>query len=142
MEKRLIIVLWLDDIRNPWEHQWKRMIDSFDPINVTCPYWVKNYAEFINWIQLNGLPEIISFDHDLADEHYTPEEYWNDYDSSKAYQESMEYTEKTGYDCAKWLVDYCIDNDIDLPKYYCHSFNPVGKDNILGLLNNFKKNYE
>ena len=45
--------------------------------------------------------------------------------------------EKTGYDCAKWLVEYCLDNDLSLPKYQVHSMNPVGKKNILDYLSNF-----
>lgn len=69
---------------------------------------------------------MISFDHDLADEHY-----WK--------QNTGEFVEKTGYDCVKWLIEYCMDNDVDLPKFYCHSMNPVGKENIERLLKNFKK---
>ena len=42
-------------------------------------------------------------------------------------------------DCAKWLVDFCMDNKVELPKFYVHSANPVGADNIRGLLNNFIK---
>jgi hypothetical protein len=40
------------------------------------------------------------------------------------------FKEKTGYDCAKWLCNYCIDNGIPLPEYYVHSMNPVGRENI------------
>lgn len=48
------------------------------------------------------------------------------------------FSEKTGYDCAKWLVDYCIDNKLTLPKHvYVHSMNPVGKKNIQMLFTNF-----
>jgi len=36
-------------------------------------------------------------------------------------------------------VDYCIDNNLKLPEYYCHSMNPVGKNNILSVLNQFKQ---
>ncbi|MDP9961886.1 cyclic-phosphate processing receiver domain-containing protein [Chryseobacterium lathyri] len=68
-----------------------------------------------------GLPEMISFDHDLADIHYLK-------------PDSDEYAEKTGYECAKWLIEYCMDHYLDLPKFYCHSMNPVGKENILSLL--------
>jgi len=32
-----------------------------------------------------------------------------------------------------------IDNYLDLPKFYCHSMNSVGKENIESLLKNFKK---
>lgn len=99
--------------------------------------WVLNYEQFVQWIEKFGLPDIISFDHDLADQHYTPEEYWDDYDKSKEYQDAQNYTEKTGLDCAKWLVDYCIDNKKKMPTFYVHSANPVGADNIRGLLNNY-----
>jgi hypothetical protein len=47
--------------------------------------------------------------------------------------------EKTGMDCAKWLVDYCLDNKLTLPLYNIQSANPSGKDNIDGLLKNFIK---
>ncbi|WP_317041302.1 hypothetical protein [Chryseobacterium takakiae] len=32
-----------------------------------------------------------------------------------------------------------MDNGADLPESYCHSMNPVGKENIESLLKNFKK---
>ena len=47
--------------------------------------------------------------------------------------------DKTGYDCAKWLVDYCLDNDILMPHFTVHSANPEGAANILHLLNNLQK---
>ena len=128
--------LFLDDIRNPEDavKYTNLAIYVFQVWDV-----VRSYDEFVKYISTNGLPCCISFDNDLADEHYTPEEYWNDYEKSKQYQESKMYTEKTGYECAKWLVDYCIENNFRLPEYLCHSLNPVGKDNILNYLNNFKK---
>ena len=128
--------LYLDDFRYP-----KLSFDYTNNIIYNDKDWdiVTNYDEFVNYILKNGLPNLISFDHDLADEHYTPAIYWNDYEKSKEYQEKQQYKEKTGLECAKWLIDYCIDNNQELPNYLCHSQNPVGKDNILGLLDNFKK---
>lgn len=42
-----------------------------------------------------------------------------------------DFKEKTGLDCAKWLVNYCMDNSKDLPStILVHSQNPVGKQNI------------
>lgn len=99
---------------------------------------VRNYDEFTSWIEKNGLPDLISFDHDLADTHYTPQEYWDDYHKSAEYQASLNHQEKTGLDCAKWLVEYCLDNKVKLPKYLVHSANPVGRDNIFYLLRNFE----
>ncbi len=120
LTKRL---LFLDDIRYPIDayHYTKQDIFLRKDWHI-----VRNHEQFVNRILEKELPEMISFDHDLADQHYTD-------------QGSQEYVEKTGYDCAKWLVEYCMDNDVDLPKFYCHSMNPVGKNNIESLLNNFKK---
>lgn len=126
-------LLWLDDLRNPYINREGRCPDGYDVD------WVINYQQFCDWIEKFGLPDVISFDHDLADEHYTPEEYWTDYERSKAYQESQNYTEKTGMDCAKWLVEYCMDTKKRLPVFLVHSANPVGADNIRGLLENYSK---
>jgi hypothetical protein len=49
------------------------------------------------------------------------------------------FIEKTGYDCAKWLVEYCIEKDLDLPTYYIHSMNPAGGNNIKKFLDRYKK---
>ena len=84
---------------------------------------VRNYNEFVDTINKYGLPVFISFDHDLSTEHYS----------------NMPSVEKTGYDCAKFLVEYCMDNKKELPDFYVHSMNPVGSANIKTLLNNAKK---
>lgn len=120
LTKRL---LFLDDIRYPIEVYYYTKQDMF-----LRKDWhiVRNYEQFVIRILENGLPDMISFDHDLADEHYLQ-------------PDSQEFVERTGYDCAKWLVEYCMDNGADLPEFYCHSMNPVGKENIESLLKNFKK---
>ena len=134
IEKKL---LWLDDLRNPFLNT-----EGLVPKEKCVINWVLNYEQFTEWIEKFGLPDIISFDHDLADEHYTPEEYWHDYQLSKEYQDSREYTEKTGKDCANWLIEYCMDNNKELPICYIHSANPVGADNIRFLLSNFREKYK
>jgi hypothetical protein len=127
-------VLWLDDIRDPSDPFWFRYFPNTDEV-----VWVKNYDEFISWINVNGLPYLICFDHDLADEHYTPQEYWESKNKVQEWHDAQNFTEKTGMDCAKWLVDYCLDNDVKLPKYISQSANPSGKEYILSLLDNFSK---
>lgn len=77
---------------------------------------VRSYAAFIAYITAYGLPDFISFDHDLG-------------------------LGESGYDCAKWLVNYCLDNDLRLPGFAVHSQNPVGKENISMLLLNFKNKH-
>lgn len=101
MEKKTqYIKLYLDDIRNPKTDGWTV---------------VRNFDEFVNHITLNGLPEEISFDHDLGD------------------------NEKTGYDSAKWLCEYCWTNGLPIPTWNVHSANPVGRDNIVQLIENYQK---
>lgn len=119
--------LFLDDFRVPLDAYklWlKEMYSNNEDWNV-----VKSYDEFVSYIETNGLPEVVSFDHDLGIEHYTAQP---EIDYSK-------YTEKTGYDCAKWLVEYCMNNKVPIPEYHCHSQNPVGKHNIMSLLYCFEK---
>jgi hypothetical protein len=96
---------------------------------------VRSHAEFVKKVTESGLPSFVSFDHDLSDEHVC------DYILNVKHTGKIDYDkyqEKTGMSCAKWLVDYCLDNDKKLPLFYVHSANPVGVANITSLLNNFK----
>lgn len=94
---------------------------------------VRDYDEFVAAIKYHGLPALISFDHDLGEEHYTIDfKDWNDYSSNDL------GVSETGFDAAKWLINYCLDHKLPLPKYHVHSMNPVGKKNIKLLLDQFK----
>lgn len=110
----------------------------FSPIDLidgsTSVVWVKSYHEFVAWITDNGLPEAICFDHDLGLD-LVHEKKVMSKRALKKFRKTPEY--KTGYDCAKWLVEYCLDRRIYPPKYNIQSSNTVGKDNINGLLKNF-----
>ena len=109
-------LLWLDDIRNPFIADWLMMYSPDFAYGEGKVEWVKNYSEFTKWIETNGLPDKIAFDHDLG-----------------------RVEDMTGYDCAKWLVDYCLDNDLDIPNWTVQSANPVGASNINNLLVNYVK---
>lgn len=67
--------------------------------------------EFINYINENGLPEFISFDHDLG------------------------AGLPKGLDCARWLISYCEKNNLKIPQFFVHSANPNGQREINGILN-------
>lgn len=125
-------LLWLDDIRNPHESNWL----SYSPIPHKEVIWVKSYLEFTKWIKKNGLPDGICFDHDLGKEVETKVRSKG---LSKKAARKLKGEEKTGMDCAKWLVEYCMDNKMELPVWNIHSANPVGKANIGGLLINFEQ---
>lgn len=90
---------------------------------------VRNYDEFVKCVQKRGIPKLVAFDHDLSYEHYRT----NDIEK---------FIEKTGFDCAKWLCDYCMENNCKFPDYYIHSMNTVGKINIKNYIENYKKYYE
>jgi hypothetical protein len=49
-------------------------------------------------------------------------------------------TEKTGLDCAKFLVAESMTKSIPLPQIYVHSANPIGSANIMGYINNYFMN--
>lgn len=128
--------LFLDDFRNPIDCVNYMRLRVEDSAMYSREKWivVRDYKEFVNYITENGLPDFISFDHDLAEEHYDPSMYLTNYnDIAKSFKE------KTGMDCAKWLVDYCLDNEKKLPNFVVHSMNPAGTKNINSLLNDFKK---
>lgn len=112
--------MFLDDYRSP---QQVPAILKHAPPNE----WVvvRSMDEAVNCILTNGLPIFISFDHDLADDHYS---YLN------------KTHEKTGASFARWLIDWIIDHNIDIPKdfdYYVHSMNPHGAENIRSIMSSF-----
>lgn len=113
--------LYLDDIRNPKTEGWTI---------------VRNYDDFVKYITENGLPDEISFDHDLGDD-IARENVENGMSKRKA--RLLKKDSKSGYDCAKWLCEYCWGNGLPLPTWNVHSANPVGRDNIIAILENFQK---
>lgn len=91
---------------------------------------VRNYWEFCNFIETNGVPDVVSLDHDLADEHYRPSMYDPDGHYNNYYTNGT-FKEKTGYECAQFLQKWCEDNELSYPEVIiCHSMNPIGKKNI------------
>jgi hypothetical protein len=121
--------LLLDDIRNLEDVKNYKLLP-----NVESSKWiiVRSYKEFVDIITLRGVPQFVSLDHDLADIHYghglnNDEIPYNSYE------------EKTGYDAAKWLVNYCMERGIKHPPYVVHSMNPIGKSNIESYINSYNK---
>ena len=132
--------IYLDDVRTP----------------VDTENWVvvRSYDEFVNKVQEIGLESVkmISLDHDLGDT------AMNEYFNNVSPNYNLDYNnikEKTGYDCAKWLVNHFYDMNPDwvllgrlqkktigmkFPIVYTHSANPIGSANIMGYINNFSMN--
>ena len=82
---------------------------------------VRSYDEAVELVKQNGIPTFISFDHDLG-------------------CDEIGNISKNGYDFAKWLVDMDIENIHKFPNNFTfdiHSANPIGKNNIKSILNNY-----
>ena len=140
--------IYLDDVRTPNSpnNEW---VDGIEEWTV-----VRNFQEFVDIIIEVGLEniEVISLDHDLGDtamkeyfENVSPN-YTLNYDNIQ---------EKTGMDCAKFLVNYFYDTNLGrelmsrlekksqpfpFPKVFVHSANPIGSANMMGYINNFFMN--
>ena len=131
--------IYLDDVRTPYDEEW---------------IVVRSYSEFVATIEKLGLHNIIemSLDHDLGREAMS--EYFNNVSPNYTLDYNNIINEKTGYDCAKWLVDHFYDKHpealtkhrifrgtkIEFPNVYVHSANPIGASNIMGYINNFLMN--
>jgi hypothetical protein len=122
--------IYLDDIRTPTQN-----LEGYKPWSV-----VRNYEEFVQHIELNGIPDLISFDHDLADEHMA--DYW---DKQARGVETISYDsfkEKTGLDCLDWLIEHVFQyNGHEVTPFivWVHSHNPIGGQNILVKASNFMR---
>ena len=116
--------LFLDDIRDP--KNVTQALHNGGWIEFPSHYaWdvVRSYNEFVAYIQKNGLPQLVAFDHDLSYE-----------DQNK----TENFKEKTGYDCALFVINFCKVNGLEFPDYYVHSFNPIGRMNIINLIESYK----
>lgn len=111
--------LFLDDIRNPSDVLWAELPrdQAYDI--------VRDYHEFVSHIMRNGVPSFVAFDHDLGDEYYE--------------EDNDNVLELSGYDCAKWLVEYCDEIGRMFPKYIVHSMNPIGRERIDAYIVNARK---
>ena len=116
-----MIKIYLDDVRTPLDLDW---------------IVVRNYDEFISKVKEIGLEniELISLDHDLGD---TAMIEWR---RNVYHNYTLDYnniTEKTGMDCAKWLVDQWL-GGAPVVEVVVHSANAIGSANIMGYINNYK----
>jgi hypothetical protein len=126
--------LFLDDIRMPGDVTWicigtsKAYHDSRGtPWNI-----VRSFNEAVEWVNTNGFPDLVSFDHDLGYEEFNTTE-------SGMVVVTNATEEKSGHDFAKWLVEHDIETNTmpDNFAFTVHSKNPVGAKNIQMLLDNY-----
>ena len=108
--------IFIDDERLPEDVTWE---------NLPKVDWkiIRTYREFCNTLQEFNPPENISFDNDLAD-----------------FSNDGKMEEKTGYDCVKFLIDYCEFHDFQLPKgIFYHTKNPIGRGNMKSAIESYRQ---
>jgi hypothetical protein len=113
--------IYLDDVRTPVDKGWTV---------------VRDYDQFVSTIMYIGLKniELISLDHDLGD---TAMAEWR---RTVYHNYTLDYnniTEKTGMDCAKWLVEQWMDGE-PIVDIVIHSANAIGSANMMGYINNYR----
>ena len=105
------------NIKKYYAHIW---LDDFRTPTVPddeTVFWLKNYDDFVSCVMGLGTKIsncIVHFDHDLGEE-------------------------KSGYDCAKWLIDWCLGHGYIAPDYDIQSSNPVGRQNIESVFKSYWK---
>lgn len=101
----------------------KLYLDDLRPLPDDSYILARSFSKAIEYVKQNGIPNFISFDHDLG-------------------VDKNDNLLPTGYDFAKWLVEMDMDNIYKFPAdfdFFVHSANPVGKTNIETYLNNYLK---
>lgn len=131
--------LFLDDVRDPNEcvkYMHKR-IGNQNTIYLEDDWVIaKDYNEFVKTIKENGWPDVVSFDHDLADEHYDIGKMDDETEYNALYNG---FEEKTGYDAVIWLCGYHEEDLEPFPQCFIHTQNPVGYQNIKSYIENYLK---
>lgn len=119
--------LFLDDWRKPEQAELygDGGVSLIKKSGIVSFKWdvVKSYKEFVEYIN-SGIPDVVSFDHDLEPSHYTMEEIHD--------------TTNTGFECAEYLINACRISKRDLPKYYIHSASPWGRQRIKKILEEYE----
>lgn len=103
--------LYLDDIRKAPDETWTV---------------VRNFEDFQRHFDEHGMPDVVSFDHDLGHgQAYTKPR------GKRVWIPRAEFEEiATGYDACKWMLEnYGMPKDVRV-----HSMNPVGAERIRNLL--------
>jgi hypothetical protein len=127
--------LFLDDYRYP-KHCYEYIKDE----RYLIREWtiVKSHEEFIQVLEKKfedaEFPSLVSFDHDLHQEHYNQSMY----EGVNAYENKYkDFKIPTGRRSAEYLVKFCQKNYLPLPECLIHTMNPAGKIRIQNTLSQF-----
>lgn len=131
--------LFLDDNREPIEcsfYMTDRVGEEASEIYLERWAVVKSYPEFVSYITEMGLPDVVSFDHDLVPGHH---KNWVNGEINYNSEVFLDDKNKTGFHCAQWMISYCSEHGKKLPQYMVHSMSFDGWRNIEDLLDNYQR---
>lgn len=122
--------LFLDDIRMPrdaWIYSERiKLLEKSKTIS--CEWTiVRNYEDFCGFIDKFGIPSVVSFDHDLCEQHM---EYYFDFVSKNGYIDYSNLSTKTGKHCAEYFVEKWKKDGKPDTEVYVHSANRWGRVEI------------
>jgi len=126
--------LFLDDIRMPadaWIYSERiKMLEKSKTIS--CEWTiVRNYQDFCEFIDKFGIPSVVSFDHDLCEEHM---KYYFDFTSQLGIIDYTKLKVKTGKHCAEYFVEKWKEAGKPSTQVYVHSANRWGQVEIKNVL--------
>ena len=128
--------LFLDDERKPREaflyDENRRLLEKSGILEYQWDI-VRSYDEFVNYIEKNGIPDVVSFDNDLfnlSSSKYSVQ----DVDKQFRMENWEEFTIKTGAHCAQYLVEACKAHGKPIPIYHIHTANSAARPIIQKIL--------
>jgi len=131
--------IFIDDMRNPNDAYLHLdtgilKISLVEHSGIHQDEWViaRTYDEFVNYIIHLGLPDVVSFDHDLHEEHI---KHYFTVTQDIGVIEYGNLKEKTGKHCAEYLVqEWKKQNKPKHIKTFVHSANRWGQITIKEVL--------
>ena len=139
MDKKINI--FLDDCRFPDEANCSFTFTRLSELSgIDNEDWiiVRSVEEFKQALELHGMPDNVSFDHDLdyGKENVHIKEYFRACEQNRPLNRYV--LKNTGLEAAQALIEFCKKNGLTLPKYFIHSANHLGADDILNELKQYE----
>ena len=126
--------LLLDDIRDSRDcYLYGERMTLKQASGIPHDIWVvvRNYDEFVKYLEENGIPDVVSFDNDL-DPYLEIVQERNM--CASGFYDFRSLPNKTGCHCAEYLAKKCIRENHEVPEYYIHTMNSLARPIIAKIM--------
>ena len=130
--KKEVYNLFLDDLRVVKDaviHKLNRKLIEESKIPAVDWWIVRSYDDFVKTVKEKGVPNVVSFDNDLSQEQTR---YFVRNHEKNGF--NVDVYNDNGISCARFLIQYCKEQNKPLPTYYVHSANYHAVDFIENLM--------